>query len=116
MPGAPFPRAALAGASLASDRCAGLQPPGPMLPSGREGTCRGSPAARRARIPDTNQVDQSRERRGEIPGGGPDPQANPARPALEDGTSNPDRGHRNDTGNPDRDQYGCRSVLPVHVA
>jgi len=33
MPGAPFPRAALAGASLASDRCAGLQPPGPMLPS-----------------------------------------------------------------------------------
>jgi len=42
--------------------------------------------------------DQSRERRGEIPGGGPDPQANPARPALEDGTLGHDRRQRNDTG------------------
>ena len=42
--------------------------------------------------------DQSRERRGEIPGGGPDPQANPARPALEDGTLGHERRHRNDTG------------------
>jgi hypothetical protein len=42
---------------------------------------------------DTNQADQSRERRGEIPGGGTDPQATPAPPEgvppvrpLEDGT------------------------------